>query len=178
MTIHWNYGLPSRLFLDFPSVNIEHIDIVCSEDFDAEHPAGSSLNDMVSIVGVSPKKFFDSGYLDRFDWTNHTTESFRRIYPEFLSDLALAKPNPDDNPSCEYIDYFPDFYPVEKKLTDVTPGDLALLRVFSSEYNQYPTLGVGYLVFDSMPASAVEMTITLGLNDGRVLSERFRWSGR
>ncbi len=41
---------------------ISKIDIVCNEDFDAEHPAGTSLNDVFSVFVDDPYSYIKNGY--------------------------------------------------------------------------------------------------------------------
>ena len=44
------------------------IDIFSDRDFDAAHPAGTSLSDIVRIVGASPYRYIRNGYTAPFDW--------------------------------------------------------------------------------------------------------------
>ena len=44
------------------------IDIFSDRDFDAAHPAGASLSDIVRIVGASPYRYIRNGYTAPFDW--------------------------------------------------------------------------------------------------------------
>ena len=57
------YGSEPR-FLAYSPVSI---DIVSDVDFDAEHPAGTSLNDIVVFDAYSSKPYIDSGYVE-YDW--------------------------------------------------------------------------------------------------------------
>lgn len=45
-----------------PTADIESIEITCNRDWDALHPAGSSLNDIVLYMGHTLKPFIESGY--------------------------------------------------------------------------------------------------------------------
>ena len=56
--------------------DIAHIDVVSNANFDAQHPSGTSLNDLVYFISVSPKKYIDSGYNYSYDWANKTPEIF------------------------------------------------------------------------------------------------------
>ena len=49
------------------AIDFKEIDVVSDKDFDSEHPAGTSLKDIVRFVSVSPKKFIDSGYKETFN---------------------------------------------------------------------------------------------------------------
>lgn len=48
--------------------NIVSIAIVSDTDYDATHPAGSSLSDICELLTVSPRDFIASGYTDIYDW--------------------------------------------------------------------------------------------------------------
>jgi hypothetical protein len=171
---HYNIDALARTGLWFSAVDIAHIDVITNGNFDENHPEGSSLNDIVTVVGVSPKGFIDSGYQSRFDWTNDTPEDFKTIYPEFLWKMAEATPNPDNNPECNLWDYYPDYFPIVKTLADLTPNDLALSRVFEyCKFKCYYEDAICFLVFEKTPAeaSSMDMTITIGMSDGRIFSQ-------
>lgn len=48
--------------------NIVSIDVVTETNYDAEHPAGSSLNDICVLEAESPYKHIKSGYTLTHDW--------------------------------------------------------------------------------------------------------------
>ncbi len=55
--------VPRHMDTDFTAV-----EITSDADWDATRPAGSSLADITMFHSVSPKKYIDSGYKDKFDW--------------------------------------------------------------------------------------------------------------
>lgn len=60
------YNATERREIDrLNATNFPHfttINVVSDKDFDAEHPAGTSLNDVMSIRYVSAQRFIESGY--------------------------------------------------------------------------------------------------------------------
>jgi hypothetical protein len=119
---------------------INGINIISNTDFDQNHPAGASLNNIVRLVSYSPKKFIDSGYIDTFDWKYDTPESFEGLY-DFVN-----------------IEEMKNFHPIDKQLAELYFDDMKML----------PPYVFGYLVFDSNPADSKEheLTITISLCDG------------
>ena len=156
---YWHPGPIARANNVFWANDIKKIVVVSDKDFDNNHPAGTPLDDLMTLYGASPRKFIDSGYKDRYDW-NNVSESFKLNMPEFINYVNLAKPNPDDNPDVNPYDYTLDYYPIEMKLSQINPGDLNLLW-----------LEMRYLVFDSQPTQpgSYLLTVSLFLNNGRVM---------
>jgi hypothetical protein len=105
-------------FLAYSPVSIE---IVSDVDFDDEHPAGTSLADIVTYDGHSSKPFIDSGY-----------------QPYYWEDM-------DRFHYYEKVHERP-YYPVNKKVSELTVEDLMLVYGVGSElpwghlYFQVPTL--------------------------------------
>ncbi len=61
---------------------IVSIDVTSVVDYDAEHPAGTSLNDLCELISWTPRDYLASGYADRFDWNSppdYIPERYRRI---------------------------------------------------------------------------------------------------
>ena len=67
----------ARVVTKYPHFSI--IDVRSDKDFDAEHPAGTPLNDIMSIRFQSAKEFIESGYSDP------TLEE--KIYTKSLAEL-------------------------------------------------------------------------------------------
>ncbi len=62
--------------------NIVSIDVTSVVDYDAEHPAGTSLNDLCELISWTPRDYLASGYTDRYDWTtppDYIPEDYRYI---------------------------------------------------------------------------------------------------
>ena len=60
------------------AIDFREIDVVSDKNFDSEHPAGTSLKDIVRFVSVSPKKFIDSGYKETFNWRRNKPKIFKK----------------------------------------------------------------------------------------------------
>jgi hypothetical protein len=94
------------------------IEVVSDLDWDADHPAGTSLADIITFLGSSPYRFIQSGYADVYDWANAPDEYL-------MLDLG----------------YGPGSWPIEKRLTELTREDLTLLDTkFILRFDTMPTL--------------------------------------
>ena len=49
--------------------NLVSIDVTSTADYDAGHPAGTSLNDLCELISWTPRDYLESGYTDRYDWS-------------------------------------------------------------------------------------------------------------
>ncbi len=145
-----------RSFIVFPtwgttsSIHFTKIDIVSNKDFDSDHPAGSSLKDMVRFISNSPKWFIDNGYKDTFDWDSDNIPQCFKQEPE-------AKP-------VQTVDR-DKFFPIEKKLSDLSVDDCKMLGDGSES--------LGCLLFDKQPTLNKEhfFTITIHTADNRVFTK-------
>ena len=91
---------------------IAEIEITAEDRWDEHHPAGSSLNDLVYIVGLTAQPFIDAGYVG-FDYNvTPCSEFFYSIY---------------DNFRCgeDGMGIF-NWYPIDKPLTELTSDDMHL----------------------------------------------------
>lgn len=99
---------------DFTSV-----DVTSDQDFDPEHPAGTSLGDLVRLMGVSPYKFIQSGYTELYDWGS-VSEEYRRIFSHYNHECDPVDKLLKDIQQEDLLLFSPDFY-----LQFVTPPTLA-----------------------------------------------------
>ena len=122
------------------------ISVVSDSDFDAEHPAGSELGDVIRYASYSPKKYIDSGYTEEFDWV-YSEGLARAVY---ASD-ALARGVPT---ALEH--------PAEKLVSELTPADLTLLS----------TKSLGAMQFERLPtlSQTHRLTVTMTTDDGTEIS--------
>ena len=70
---------------------IEKITIWCDEDFDAEHPAGEPLDDIVNLKYTTFHKFIESGYKSTFDnpmWLDPEEEVFLLPFSSINADIT------------------------------------------------------------------------------------------
>ena len=125
---HWGYTSAARF---------TNIEVVSDKDFDAAHPAGKSLKDIVRFVSNSPKKFIDSGYSSTFNW-----------YSSDLSASFTREPEAEPTNHSEAGNYFP----IDVKLSEFTENDGKILGYGST---------LGFLLFDAEPTTNKEHTLTV-----------------
>ncbi|MDO4726910.1 MAG: hypothetical protein Q4A56_06810 [Porphyromonadaceae bacterium] len=138
-------GIATVSATDFTS-----IDIKSNNDFDAEHPAGSSLGDIVRFVSFSPKRFIDSGYKDRSDWVSSKPQIFDRE-PEIKNNLNVRGKD------------LSAFFVINKLLTEIGSDEMQML----------PKSRHGYLIFDKSPTAQKEhlLTVTIYIRGGKVITK-------
>lgn len=134
------------------------VDLVSDADFDAKHPAGTSLGDIVTYHSMSPMRWIRSGYTDTYDWSQYPKDGLLFTYcPNYAVSL-----------NWDYYE-FSAMRPVEKHLKDLSPMDLIL--------NGFGRYGISdwffaYLHFDHGPTMAREHTFTVTLlsDQGKVFT--------
>lgn len=93
------------------------IDVRSDRDFDADHKAGESLADVVTLLATSPAKYIESGYTDVYDWM-FTPMDYK------IADL-------------HYSTY--GYWPVTERLDRLTPEDLLLISPsLSLKFEAFP----------------------------------------
>jgi len=122
------------------AIDFKEIDIVSNKDFDAEHPAGTSLKDIVRFVSVSPKKFIDSGYKETFNWRRNRPEIFKKD----SMILSLFQRETEN------------YFPINRLLKDIGTDDMQMLPVNTH----------GILFFDKEPTAEKEHTLTVTIDIG------------
>ncbi len=122
------------------AIDFKEIDIVSNKDFDAEHPAGTSLKDIVRFVSVSPKKFIDSGYKETFNWRRNRPEIFKKD----SMILSLFQRETEN------------YFPINRLLKDIGTDDMQMLPVNTH----------GILFFDKEPNAEKEHTLTVTIYIG------------
>jgi len=122
------------------AIDFKEIDIVSNKDFDAEHPAGTSLKDIVRFVSVSPKKFIDSGYKETFNWRRNRPEIFKKD----SMILSLFQRETEN------------YFPINRLLKDIGTDDMQMLPVNTH----------GILFFDKEPTAEKEHTLTVTIYIG------------
>ena len=122
------------------AIDFKEIDVVSNKDFDAEHPAGTSLKDIVRFVSVSPKKFIDSGYKETFNWEKNE--------PNFFAKDSMI-PTMFQPESWNY-------FPINGLLKDIGTDEMKML----------PENTHGILFFDKEPTAEKEHTLTVTIDIG------------
>ena len=137
-------------------------------DFDMEHPAGSSLGDLVHLLSISPIRFIQSNYRETYDWNAQYAQEILNKYTDFPLDFCYSGEEPVD--AHHHLVY--------GILTELRQNDLQLLgRGYSNPYSPNPSLPYGYffgyLTFEKEPdmLGVHELTVTVRLADGRILSQ-------
>ena len=127
------------------AIDFREIDVVSDKDFDAEHPAGTSLKDIVRFVSVSPKKFIDSGYKETFNWRRNRPEIFKKD----SMILSLFQRETEN------------YFPINRLLKDMGRDEMQML----------PANTHGILFFDKKPTADKEhkLKVTIYIGNNRKL---------
>jgi hypothetical protein len=150
---------------EYSSNEIISIDVVSNLDFDVEHPAGSSLCDIVRLLSASPIRFIQSGYKETYDW-EQCPQEFQKER-EFVFCYSCG----------EYVNLH--HHPVHGLLTELNKDDLQLLGCgWDGGFAKFEppfTYGYffGYLTFEKEPdvSGVHELTVTVSLANGRKISQ-------
>ena len=118
------------------AIDFREIDVVSDKDFDSEHPAGTSLKDIVRFVSVSPKKFIDSGYKETFNWERKEPKIFKK--------------EKETNKLFSYSES-KNYFPINGLLKDIGTDEMQMLPVNTH----------GILFFDKEPTAEKEHTLTV-----------------
>lgn len=92
------------------------INITSDMDYDAEHPAGISLNDVFNLVSMSPYKFIQSGYKKKFAFHETDLSSLPEYLLHFKGKLITNTWMNDKT-----------LHPVYGLVSDLTPEDMKLM---------------------------------------------------
>ena len=136
-----------RRYIKFPgwgicsAIDFREIDVVSDKDFDAEHPAGTSLKDIVRFVSVSPKKFIDSGYQETFNWEKNEPKIFKK--------------EKETNKLFSYSE-LKNYFPINGLLKDIGTDEMQMLPINTH----------GILFFDKEPTAEKEHTLTVTIDIG------------
>ena len=122
------------------AIDFREIDVVSDKNFDSEHPAGTSLKDIVRFVSVSPKKFIDSGYKETFNWEKNE--------PNFFAKDSMI-PTMFQPESWNY-------FPINGLLKDIGTDEMQML----------PEDTHGILFFDKEPTAEKEHTLKVTIDIG------------
>ncbi len=122
------------------AIDFREIDVISDKDFDSEHPAGTSLKDIVRFVSISPKKFIDSGYKETFNW--------RRNKPKIFKKESMI--------SSMFHEETENYFPINGLLKDIGKNEMQML----------PEDTHGILFFDKEPTAEKEHTLTVTIDIG------------
>ena len=152
------HPLPPRMYI---SNRIRSIDVRSDTDFNAEHPAGTSLSSFVRLLSVSPIRFIESGYQETFDWYNNYPADFLRETDEFHRFILSEWGRP----------LHPNHFPISEALSALEPNDFRLLG--TGYIFQWRGWFFGFLVFDKEPDSpgTHNLTVTIRRTTGETLTQ-------
>ena len=122
------------------AIDFREIDVISDKNFDSEHPAGTSLKDIVRFVSISPKKFIDSGYKETFNW--------RRNKPKIFKKESMI--------SSMFHEETENYFPINGLLKDIGSNEMQML----------PEDTHGILFFDKEPTAEKEHTLTVTIDIG------------
>ena len=122
------------------AIDFREIDVISDKNFDSEHPAGTSLKDIVRFVSVSPKKFIDSGYKETFNW--------RRNKPKIFKKESMI--------SSMFHEETENYFPINGLLKDIGSDEMQML----------PEDTHGILFFDKEPTAEKEHLLTVTIDIG------------
>ena len=122
------------------AIDFKEIDVISDKDFDSEHPAGTSLKDIVRFVSISPKKFIDSGYKETFNW--------RRNKPKIFKKESMI--------SSMFHEETENYFPINGLLKDIGKDEMQML----------PEDTHGILFFDKEPTAEKEHTLKVTIDIG------------
>ena len=130
-------------YFNYLKYNITNIDVVSDADYDADHPAGTSLRDLCYLVTWSPREYIASGYTETYDWS---------VRPYFIPDGSFYIEDEGNHPMLISLD-------------ECTPEDLVLIG------NGYISGSLFLLLFKKAPdeGNALQkFTLTLTDERGRI----------
>lgn len=137
--------------------DINTIDVIGSEDFDEQHPAGTSLNDLIRFVGITPSPYIKSGYVDEYDWQTGVLNE--RIVESLYGQIETA------NSNVKYT------HLVDKPLTEVLPEDLMILGGDKDvlENLHVKSCTAAFLVFTQKPTKGYKQPLIIKITafDGK-----------
>lgn len=154
-----NYNRVENGDVTFATINAMHftdIDVVCLDDYNATHPAGSSLADITYIMSTSPYRHIASGYKIETDWEKYEKKMSKQF-------------------KTYWYDVHRDPYPSEK-WKGMTPIDGMLKEVDRYDFPMMCCANgvrLGNLSFTEAPTEGFDhctLRLIITLADGRTLT--------
>lgn len=140
--------------------DILSIEVFSNKDYDAQHPANASLNDIVRVMSISPYKHIASNYKEFYNWkrdfpAEFSNDSLLLQYRDLVYSFQSYKKDP---PS--------EMYPVNKRLSEATASDFVLMELVDRYYKGGSPMAI--LMFEKAPdiAETHEVTVRISLSDG------------
>ena len=140
------------IFIDTDFVSVS---LVTDADYDAAHPAGADLSDIVRFISCSPYPFIKSGYSSYYHYDGGgLPEDFGDVWQLLCGPEKL---NPElDNP----------YHLIDKRLEDLTAEDLTLLGSGGPYW-------IGFLYFEELPSApgSYPLTVRMTTDSGEVFED-------
>lgn len=121
------------------------IALVSDIDFDAVHPAGTSLADIVEFRTASPKRYIDSGYTEEYRYPDEREFDF---YPHTFM--------------------YKWFWPVRARMSELTEYDLSMMKSGDG------VLAAFRFIRRPAAAGEHGMTLTMTTDEGKAFTARFK----
>lgn len=150
-----NVGKASHIGYTAIGTDFQKIEISCNKGYNAEHPEGTLLNDIVRLISGTPYPYIKSGYKKTFNKTEPLSALYEVHGRVFLGSYYLNT----------YLDFKDSqqipVFPVDKKVSELTKEDLALLSPYFGEF-----------YVEKLPEAKgdYEFTVKLYGDDGKVYS--------
>ena len=149
-----NRHLPTDdIFIDTDFVSVS---LVTDADYDAAHPAGADLSDIVRFISCSPYPFIKSGYSAYYHFdAGEFPEGVEDIWSCYMGASEKLKPE-WDNP----------YHLIDKRLEDLTAEDLTLLGPGWPYW-------IGFLYFEELPSvpGSHSFTVRMTTDTGEVFED-------
>lgn len=137
------------------SEDFTEILVTSDKDFDANHPAGQSLNDLCRFISFSPYKFISSGYKNYYLFSvKNVSSAFVKYAGGFIGQDTHTLEG--KKLTC---------HPIDKPLTEVTAEDLILLG-----YDEpYPLFRLCFEHTPSVPGEHL-ITVSVRTDGGKIFN--------
>jgi len=132
----------------YPASNFTSISITCDGEWDTTHPAGNSLGDITTFVGISIEPFISKGYVKYNYELEDQPELFNAVYP-------LGKGYGEKA-----------YYPVSKLVDNLNKKDLALLGDGRTAFGDFPQICTLFIP-KRENGSPCTLRITMANTDGK-----------
>lgn len=135
--------------ISLPLHNMVSITVTSDCDFDADHPAGTPLDDIIVFKWVSPQRYIDSRYTEQYEWSDEQSIEYHCLWDPYL----------------EYT------YPYSGLLSEISADDLRL-----AGFLKFRKLGI--LHFATLPDAQTvhNLTVAITLDDSRVIRKTFEYA--
>lgn len=147
-TIHQSYEIYPHRFI---AADYTAIEVTCDTDWDADHPAGTPLNDIMMFYAVSPIKYIRSGYTEMYDWDSNENS---RYFKDYMLNHAVAYKG-------TVAQGVTPFYPIMKPVDELMPEDMILLGTGNLYSGNFGGTMCFLLEFRSLSAKTEDRTITV-----------------